>query len=54
MAKPKPDGRRPSSSTVRRRDFDRMVETCENPPRASDRLRSFVAAGQQLVKPTAH
>ena len=53
-AKPKPDGSRPSSSTVRRQDFNKLVANCENAPRASVRLRSFVSAGQKLLSATRH
>lgn len=48
-AKPKPDGVRPSSTAVRGGDFKKLVADCENAPRASDRLRSFIAHGHKVI-----
>ena len=49
-AKPKYDGSPRPTLAVNRRDFDRMVKTCENAPRANDSLRALMAAGARLIK----
>lgn len=33
---------------VRRKDFLKVIEACENPPRASEALKAFVAKGRSL------
>ncbi len=38
------------SHGVRRKDFDKLVSTCENPPKAPQSLRELVAFGASLLK----
>lgn len=48
------DGRYPVSvHAVRRSDYDRLVRTCENAPKATAELKAHVAAGKALIKKQA-
>lgn len=48
------DGRYPRAvHAVRGQDFNRLVNTCENAPRANDELKARMAEGKALIKKPA-
>lgn len=48
-AKPNFDANRSGSFRVSGRDYDRMMKTLDNPPKASNSLRDFVSRGKALL-----
>jgi hypothetical protein len=49
-ALPKPDRAFTGAHLIGRGSFNRLVETCENPPKANDALKQFVIQGKKLLQ----
>lgn len=44
----KDTGRSSSVQYVRAKDFNRILEACDNPPKASQALKDFIAKGRSI------